>query len=415
MNPRSAAQTGFPVMLFIGVLLVATNLRAPFTGVAPLMSDIQQALQVTSSTAGLLITLPLIIFMLVSPLVPRLSRRLGMERTMLLSLIVIALGIGVRSLGGLAPLFGGTVLIGAGIAAGNVLLPGVVKLRFPNHIALLTSAYVLAMGVMAAAWSALVIPLAAEDGWGGWQFSLMAMIIMPVASALLWLKQIPRKKQQAPEQGSSQGAGPIFKALLTWQICGFFGCNAFLYYAVVSWLPGIVSESGFSASQAGSIHGVMQLASALPGFVIVPAMARFDDQRGISFTMTCVNLAGFIGIMLAPSLAYVWAALLGFGIGANFILALSFIGLRTRDSDQAASMSSAAQTTGYCVAAIGPFLLGAIYDYTGGWSRALGLCVVISLAQALLGTRVGRNVLLPELRPAGTQPVAQSSSETADS
>lgn len=100
MNARSAAQTGFPVMLFIGVLLVATNLRAPFTGVAPLMSDIQQALQVTSSTAGLLITLPLIIFMLVSPLVPRLSRRLGMERTMLLSLIVIALGIGVRSLGG---------------------------------------------------------------------------------------------------------------------------------------------------------------------------------------------------------------------------------------------------------------------------------------------------------------------------
>ncbi|WP_147318262.1 MFS transporter [Salinimonas sediminis] len=401
MNMRSATIAGgFPIMLFAGVMLVATNLRAPFTGVAPLMVAIQQSLGINSSTAGLLITLPLLVFMLVSPLVPAVSRRFGIERTLFLSLVLIAVGILVRSIGGLTGLFAGTLLIGAGIAAGNVMLPSVVKLRFPHHIALLTSSYVLAMGIMAAAWSAIIIPLA--DGGAQWQFALLTMVALPVLSALLWLNQLKGKAKQAPVAHEQHSAKAIFSHRLTWQICGFFGCNAFLYYSVVSWLPAIVGEAGFSDAQAGTIHGIFQFASALPGLVIVPAMARLNDQRGLSVFMTAVNLLGFAGIMLLPQLAYVWAALLGFAVGANFILALSFIGLRTRNGGQAASLSSAAQTTGYCVAASGPFLLGAMYDWVGQWQLALIVCVIFSVCQALLGLKVGRNIQLPDT----TSPVA---------
>ena len=381
-------------MLFAGVMLIAANLRAPFTGVAPLMVVIQEALSLSASTAGLLITLPLLVFMLVSPLVPALSRRFGIERTLFLALVAIAVGVLIRSIGGLYGLFGGTILIGAGIAAGNVLLPGVVKLRFPNHIALLTSSYVLAMGIMAAAWSAAVIPLA--QGGQDWEFALLAMVSLPVVSALLWLNQLKGTKRRPTDEGPHEGAGKaIFKHRLTWQLCGFFGCNAFLYYSVVSWLPAIVSEAGFSEAEAGNIHGIFQFASALPGFVIVPAMKRLHDQRGLSVFMTALNLAGFAGVMLIPDLAYLWAAVLGFAIGANFILALSFIGLRTRTSQQASSLSSAAQTTGYCVAATGPFALGAVYDWVGAWQLALFICVAFSISQALLGLKVGRNIQLP--------------------
>lgn len=389
----SALTSGFPVFLFFAIMMVAANLRAPFTGVAPLLNDLQQSLSISASTAGLMITLPLLVFMVVSPTIPALSRRYGMERLLLAALVFIGAGIAIRSLGGLGWLFFGTVLIGTGIAAGNVLLPGVVKSRFPNHIALLTSAYVLAMGIMAATWSALVIPLAEAD-WGNWQVALLAMLIMPVVSALLWLTQLRGSRKPAPTTAHKPPKS-IFRAWLTWQVCGFFACNSFLYYSVVSWLPAVVGEAGFSDAEAGSIHGVFQFAGALPGLIIVPAMARLRDQRALSASMTAVNLAGFAGIMILPSLAYLWAALLGFGIGANFILALSFLGLRARTGDQAASLSSAAQTLGYCVAAAGPFALGAIYDYLGQWQLALWVCVIFSLLQAALGTRVGRNVLLP--------------------
>ena len=394
MSPRSSFSSAFPFVLFAGVMLIAANLRAPFTGVAPLMVAIQNELTLSASTVGLLITLPLLVFMLVSPLVPAISRRFGIERTLFLALVVIAVGVLVRSIAGLYGLLGGTVLIGAGIAAGNVLLPGVVKLRFPNHIALLTSSYVLAMGIVAAAWSAAVIPLA--NGGPEWEFALLAMVGMPVVSALLWLNQLKDAKQRAPDEGPHQGAGKaIFGHRLTWQLCGFFGCNAFLYYSVVSWLPAIVNEAGFSEAQAGNIHGIFQFASALPGFVIVPAMKRLHDQRGLSVSMTALNLVGFAGLMLFPQFAYAWSAVLGFAIGANFILALSFIGLRTRTSNQASSLSSAAQTTGYCVAATGPFALGAVYDWVGGWQLALFICVAFSISQALLGLKVGRNIQLP--------------------
>lgn len=407
MTTRASAATrhAFPVFLFFAILLVAANLRAPFTGVAPLLTQLQQSLAISASVSGLLITLPLLVFMVVSPWIPALSRRWGMERLLLAALVILGAGIALRSLGGLGLLLTGTVFIGAGIAAGNVLLPGVVKARFPNHIALLTSAYVLAMGIMAAVWSALVIPLAEGDS-GSWQFALGAMLVMPVVSALVWLSQL-RARPVGSEHAASHSPGQnIFRFWLTWQVCGFFACNSFLYYSVVSWLPAMVSQAGFSAADAGSIHGVFQFAGALPGLVIVPAMARLRDQRSLSASMTLVNLLGFAGMLLWPAGAYGWAALLGFGIGANFILALSFLGLRAHNAGQAASLSSAAQTLGYCVAASGPFILGALYDALGQWTLALWICVAVSLAQAALGTRVGRNIQLPAPEP--TKAPAQS-------
>jgi cyanate permease len=49
------------------------------------------------------------------------------------------------------------------------------------------------------------------------------------------------------------------------------GLNAFLYHILVGWLPPVLIDAGYSAAQASSLHGVMQLAAAAPGFVLGPA------------------------------------------------------------------------------------------------------------------------------------------------
>ena len=111
-------------LLIIGILLIASTLRVTFTGAAPLLDSIRAEYGLTTAQTGLLTTLPLLAFGLVSPLAAGVARRIGMERSLFIAMLLICAGIAVRSLPSVALMFVGTAIIGCGIALGNVLLPG---------------------------------------------------------------------------------------------------------------------------------------------------------------------------------------------------------------------------------------------------------------------------------------------------
>ncbi|QWN38333.1 MULTISPECIES: MFS transporter [unclassified Cobetia] len=390
-----------PAVLIAGILLIAMNLRAPFTSIAPLLERLQAALGFNATAAGLLMILPLLAFVVVSPWVPRLARGLGLERSLFLALVTIAAGIVLRVQGSMLALYLGIGLIGAGIAVGNVLLPSLVKRSFAQHVALLTSCYVLTMGIMAAIASALMVPLA-QGSSAGWQYAMLIVVVLPLVTMGVWWPQLSRRSLPAAAKEAEKGAArPVRQAAvwhspLAWQVTLFMGINSLLFYTVNSWLPSMLADNGFSAEKAGSLHGLLQLASALPGLILVPLMPRLKDQRLIAFATPCMSLAGFIGLWLMPKWALVWVLLLGAGSGASFILALSFMGLRARDAMQSASLSSMAQTLGYLLAAMGPPLIGALYDMQGNWQLALMVCAVLSVLMAGVGWLAGRDRQLPE-------------------
>ena len=390
-----------PAVLIAGILLIAMNLRAPFTSIAPLLERLQAALGFNATAAGLLMILPLLAFVVVSPWVPRLARGLGLERSLFLALLTIGAGIVLRVQGSMLALYMGIGLIGAGIAVGNVLLPSLVKRSFAQHVALLTSCYVLTMGIMAAIASALMVPLA-QGSSAGWQYAMLIVVVLPLVTMGVWWPQLSRRSLPAAAKEAEKGAArPVRQAAvwhspLAWQVTLFMGINSLLFYTVNSWLPSMLADNGFSAEKAGSLHGLLQLASALPGLILVPLMPRLKDQRLIAFATPCMSLAGFIGLWLMPKWALVWVLLLGAGSGASFILALSFMGLRARDAMQSASLSSMAQTLGYLLAAMGPPLIGALYDMQGNWQLALMVCAVLSVLMAGVGWLAGRDRQLPE-------------------
>lgn len=125
-------------LLVAGILMIATTLRVTFTGVAPLLDTIRQDYGLSTAQTGLLTTLPLLAFAFISPLAAGVARRLGMERSLFIALLLICIGIGVRSLPSASLLFIGTAIVGCGIALGNVLLPGLIKRDFPGQVAKLT-------------------------------------------------------------------------------------------------------------------------------------------------------------------------------------------------------------------------------------------------------------------------------------
>ncbi len=148
------------VLLVLGILLLAANLRPAITGLPPLIGQIRADTGVSNGVAGLLTTLPLLAFGLLSPVAPRLARQFGMERTVLASLLLLAAGILLRSAGAMAALFLGTAVLGAAIVVGNVLLPGLVKREFPEHAGLMTSVYTTALGISAALAAGVSVPVA---------------------------------------------------------------------------------------------------------------------------------------------------------------------------------------------------------------------------------------------------------------
>lgn len=386
------------IWIVLGILLIAANLRGPMTAVAPLLDDIQRHFNLSAAGAGMMTSLPLLILALVSPLCAPLAFRLGLERVLFIGLVAIVGGVALRSGGALLALFSGTALIGVGIAIGNVLLPALVKRDFPEKLALLTSGYALTMGVAAALMSAIAIPLA--DGAGlGWQLALCSAGVLAVAALLVWLPRLRDSRTAAADTPAPTAKKPLWRYPLAWQVTLFMGLNSFVYYTFISWLPGILQASGYPAAEAGRLHGLMQLASACPGIILMALLHRMNDQRLLVLLACLTEMAGILGLLFYPQQALVWSLVFGFGNGATFILALSFIGLRSSNAVQAASLSGLAQCVGYLLAAFGPSLMGWVYDRGGSWDGPLIICSTLVVAITVFGLLAGRALQIPDESP----------------
>ncbi|HCT3748066.1 TPA: CynX/NimT family MFS transporter [Klebsiella aerogenes] len=388
MSPVFSSANGNKLLLIVGILFIAATLRVTFTGIAPLLDAIRAEYQLTTAQTGLLTTLPLLAFGLVSPLAAGVARRFGIERSLLLAMVIICLGIGLRSLPSTAWLYLGTALIGCGIALGNVLLPGLIKRDFSGHVARMTGAYSITMGAAAAAGSAMVVPLALVGF--GWRGALLLLMTFPLFALFLWLPQA-RRQASTPMTGSGAAHNRgIWRSALAWQVTLFLGINSLVYYVIVGWLPAILQSMGYSEAQAGSLHGLLQLATAAPGLAIPLVLHRLKDQRGIAVLVALMCVFSTLGLWLLPGQAVIWTLIFGFGSGATMILGLTFIGLRASSAHQAAALSGMAQTIGYLLAACGPPLIGKIHDAYGDWHIPLIIVALIAVVMALFGALAGR-------------------------
>src|SRR5690606_33563757 len=169
--PKSMNKKSGNVLLITGILFIAINLRPAIATVGPLIGEIREATGLSNSMLGLLTTLPLLAFGVMSSLTSIFTRRFGISYTLLGALVLIAIGIGIRSLDGIVYLYFGTVLFGIGIAFGNVLLPSITKQNFTARAGIITSLYSAVMAIGASLAAGISVPLSKSVGLG-WRGTL---------------------------------------------------------------------------------------------------------------------------------------------------------------------------------------------------------------------------------------------------
>jgi len=372
------------VFAMLGILLLALNLRGPFTSVAPVLAQIMADLGLSSSAGGLLTALPLLTFAIFSPLVTKIPKRLGLEPSLLLGLMLITIGIILRSWGAITTLYLGTVLIGIGIAIGNVLLPVVVKINFPERIAMVTSLYIFTMGIGSTLSSSLMVPFSEFFLFTltGWQLALVMNILFPVLAMVIWLPKIRNRTSKvalAHHQGEALSTRDLLTSPVAWQVTLTLGLNSFTFYSLAGWLPKILSDLGYTEIDAGYIYGFLQFSTMVPGLLLLPILAKKNLQQMLITLCAFSVFVGLIGLLYLPDYAVFWVGLFGLANCSTFIIALAFIGLRTSNSRQAASLSGMSQGIGYALAATGPTLVGKFYAQSGSWTLPIYLIAAVAL------------------------------------
>ncbi|WP_139344876.1 CynX/NimT family MFS transporter [Oceanobacillus sojae] len=378
-------------LLLIGVILVGANLRVPITSVGALITFIREDLGISNASAGMITTLPLIAFALLSPFAPRIANKIGMEWTIALSLVLLITGMIVRSIAGIGYLFTGTIFVGLAIAIGNVLIPGIIKMSFPLKIGIMTGVYAVFMNIFGALGSGLSVPISSVGNMG-WQGALNIWGIITIIALLIWLPQLRKHPDESPKANVEKDKKTnLWRSPIAWSVTLFMGGQSLAFYTLITWMPDILRTVGYNAGGAGWMVFLMQVALIPTTFVIPVIAEKMSNQIGLAVGTAVLFIIGFTGLMSGSmALVPVWAILLGIAGGSGFSLSMMFFTIRTKDGKEAAELSGMAQSFGYLLAAVGPVLVGVLHDRSNGWLMPLIFLIIISVVILAAGIVSGK-------------------------
>lgn len=363
----------------VAVVLVALNLRPTIVAVSPLLDEISLALELTSFTAGLLMTLPVLCFGVLGPLAPVFAHRLGLERSLGLVLVLIVAGSAVRIHPSVFGLFAGTFFVGAGIALGNILLPALIKRDFPDRVGLMSGLFSMALTGGATLAAGITLPVAQSAGLD-WNLALAVWGLFAIVALACWLPYIRSAFGSALLRRGTVGS--LSRDRVAWWVTALFGLQSLNFYSMTAWLPTMLIAAGSDAVFAGLMLSLVNFAS-IPAATFVPMLAgRMRSQAWVGVVIGVPYVIAHVGLIWwTLDYAILWAVLLGIGQGSTISLALTLIVLRSPDPLVATSLSGMVQSWGYLFAAAGPLTLGWLNDATGTWTIPLMVLLLLILPQ----------------------------------
>jgi CP family cyanate transporter-like MFS transporter len=387
--PGDGARTASQALTLMALLWCAgAALRIPILGVPPIVPHIREALRMSETEVGLLVSLPLAMFALAAIPGSLIVSRLGATRTMAGGLAVTAVAAAGRSL---APdvilLYAVTMIMGFGMAIAQPALPVLVREWMPRRLGIATAAFTNGSLVGAVATSFLTIPFILPWVGESWRLALAVWAAPVAAAALIVAVFAPPQQVDAATSLQARRWWPDWSSPLIWVLGLTFGANNCIYFGITAFVPDYLHQFGRGelVTAALTALNMMQLLAS----TMLLFMAEHLQRRAWTYLIGGpAAFAGLIGIVLAQgywSVAFV--ALAGFATAINFIVMLSLPAVLSSQHD-AHRTAAGMFAIGYAMSVSVPVLSGALWDLTGlAWTAfvpALICAVVLTVLGPIL-------------------------------
>lgn len=356
----------------VGVASMGFMLRGPVVAVAPIAGTISLDLGLSAAQIGLLTGLPVLCFALLTPFASLLASRTGPRAAVLIAIAGTGLGTIVRSAGGVEATFVGTILMGAFITVGNVVMPVVIRQRTSSRVGVVTGTYAAALNMGSMLTSLATAPLASAFGW---QIALLFWFVFVLLAGVVWLLFVrtpataPAHRIHEPSDAAVTPARSAWVAPFLLAIA--FAGQSFAYYGITAWLPTLLAEEvGFAPTAAGAGASVFQFVGIV-GAIAAPGIMALIGRGKTVAVIAALWLVFLIGMIAAPHAWLAWTVVGGLAQSTGISAILTLIVTLSLDERASLRTSALVQGLGYGLGSFGPTLIGGLRDATGGWSVPL--------------------------------------------
>ncbi len=377
------------------VTVAAFSLRSLITTVGPVVKEIKADYNISSGIAGMLTTIPMIVFSVTAFFAGAILPRFKVRISATVCFVLTAAGVVIRSYAGLAGLYLGTLLVGFGIGTLNVLIPALNREKLPLQIGVLTGIYNVSLNMMAGMGSGFTHRLSIK--FGGWQHAIAIWGLFPLIAIPLWiqLSQMPQFDDREGQAFSPFTAAKKYFSGKVWPLCILMAIQSFIYYSlIIAWCPTMLIDKGISSELVGTMTIFLQAVSLVPAFLI-PVNAVHPERRSvISMIGGCSYLLSTVIYLLfdSPFAMFFCCFLWGISSGSCFSYVLALISLSGKSKEETTWISGFVQMIGYAFAAIGPVLFGFIVDASGVWTIPMTFVMMLSIIYIAVGIVSGKAI-----------------------
>ena len=379
-----------PAWLSLLLLWLAGNgLRLTILAVPPVIATIRDDLRLSATEVGLLSSIPPAMFAIAALAGSLLVAHVGVRIAMVGGLALVAIGSALR---GVSPnyvvLLATTIVMSAGVALMQPIMPTAVRQWLPTRIGLGTALYTNGLLVGEIFAVLLTIPVVLPLVGGSWRMSLVVWSI-PIALVALVVHAFapPSQSPHAAASATPRKWLPDWHTGQVWRLGGLFLCINAIYFSANAFMPIYLASKGRS-DLIGSALLALNLGQ-LPASLLLLAVAGRLERRAWPYVASgLVSLASIAGIVLMVGpYTIAWSAVLGFSDAAALILGLTLPPLLCRPEDVART-SAGTFLLSYGGAVLVALLAGAIWDLTHVPALAFVPLAVCALAMAAITARM---------------------------
>ncbi|HSU43181.1 MAG TPA: MFS transporter [Casimicrobiaceae bacterium] len=388
-----SGRPGPPWLALLLLWLAGNGLRLTILAVPPVIATIRDDLRLSATEVGLLSSIPPAMFAVAALAGSLLVARLGVRGAMVGGLALVAGGSALRGLSpNYAALLLTTILMSAGVALMQPIMPTAVRQWVPARIGLGTAVYTNGLLVGEILAVLLTIPVVLPLVAGSWRLSLVAWSIPMAIIAVIVHAYAPRPAVHHREASAPLPRKwlPDWHAGLVWRLGALFCCVNSIYFNANAFMPIYLASEG-RADLIGDALLALNLGQ-LPASLLLLVVAGKLERRAWPYVLSgVVSLGSIAGIvtMVGPY-TVAWAALLGFSDAAALILGLTLPPLLCRPEDVART-SAGTFMLSYGGAVVLALLSGAAWDLTHRPALAFVPLALCALALASVAGAMWRN------------------------